>query len=293
MPENSKIEWTDHTFNPWIGCAKVSAGCANCYAESLDSRWSYTPEGWGKGKPRKRTSVVNWRKPRQWNKAAEEAPEGSPRPRVFCASLADWLDEEIPLEWFVDLLVLIKETPALDWLLLTKRPWNFRLRVFQALNSWSGRQVEGFRGWCEDWLDGSFPPQVWIGTSVEDQAAASARIARSLEIPARFHFLSCEPLLEAVSIDPGAFIDFGAGRVDLVIVGGESGPGAREFRADWARSILGQCRDLNSRFFMKQMGGIRKPFPEIPEDLMIREVPDSGGDWITAAQFKKKGFCDA
>jgi protein gp37 len=118
MAENSKIEWCDHTFNPWIGCQKVSPGCDHCYAEAMmDKRYGRVQ--WGPHGERKRTSEDNWKKPLAWAKRAN-----GHRPRVFCASLADWLDNRVPLQWRSDLGRLIEATPELDWLLLTKRPEN-------------------------------------------------------------------------------------------------------------------------------------------------------------------------
>ncbi len=117
MGENSKIEWTTHTSNPWIGCQKVSPGCDNCYAEALmDTRLGRVT--WGPHGERIRTSEANWKKPLQWAKAAEKS---GIRPRVFCASLADWLDNKVPQQWRTALATLISVTPELDWLLLTKR----------------------------------------------------------------------------------------------------------------------------------------------------------------------------
>lgn len=145
MGKNSKIEWTDHTFNPWEGCTKVSPGCQNCYAEARNHRFGL--DNWGPGKKRRRTSAANWKLPLRWNNEAAKAHERSVidiceigggaampprRPRVFCASLADWLDDEVPIAWLADLLNLIHDTPNLDWLLLTKRPENFFKRIRQV-----------------------------------------------------------------------------------------------------------------------------------------------------------------
>lgn len=343
MSENSKIEWTDHTFNPWEGCTKVSPGCLNCYAETRNARWNGGESpNWGKGKPRRRTSESNWKKPLKWNSDASgsfqsfqqvmtsdgeiyrgtieeikslELPmdsiveAGPARPRVFCASLADWLDDEVPIEWLADLLELIRLTPNLDWLLLTKRPENWLERML-AVESF-GRSKSPILALnsaaliSSDWRKGYAPSNVWIGTTVEDQKRADERIPLLLNIPAKVRFLSCEPLLEAVDItkipdqlysycegcddeksrvyfnsltgrqfcdrscDGGEYIP----RIHWVICGGESGSGCRPFDLDWARSLRDQCKDSGVAYFMKQMGGIRKPFPEIPDDLMIREFP--------------------
>nr|WP_290369612.1 DUF5131 family protein [Cupriavidus laharis] len=124
MSQNSKIEWTDHTFNPWSGCTKVSPGCDHCYAEAMmDTRLHQVQ--WGPGAQRRRTSVANWRKPLQWNRShAEFFAQHGRRQRVFCASLADVFDNAVDPGWRLDLLQLIADTPNLDWLLLTKRIGN-------------------------------------------------------------------------------------------------------------------------------------------------------------------------
>jgi Protein of unknown function (DUF5131) len=126
MSENSKIEWTDHTFNPWEGCQKVGPGCDHCYAEARNARFSGgTAIDWGPGAPRRRTPPANWRKPLQWNAAhAEFFAKYGRRQRVFCASLADVFDDAVPDEWRIDLASMIVMTPNLDWLLLTKRIGN-------------------------------------------------------------------------------------------------------------------------------------------------------------------------
>lgn len=287
--ENSKIEWTDHTFNPWEGCTKVSPGCANCYAETRNARYNGgNAPNWGRGAPRRRTSEANWRKPIEWNReAAEFKVEHGHRPRVFCASLADWLDDEVPIEWFVNFLEVVHATPSLDWLLLTKRPENWQSRMnaaFQFGDLKSERHFD-FNEWLAVWSqvepgDAEAPKNVWIGTTGEDQRRAEERIPHLRKIPARVRFLSCEPLLGAVNLEPfGEWAEpQDGGRLSLdgihwVIAGGESGRGARPMHPDWARGLRDQCRAADVSFFMKQMGGIRKPFEEIPADLMIREFP--------------------
>ncbi len=282
MSENSKIEWTDHTFNPWIGCTKVSPGCAHCYAETLmDTRYGRVK--WGKGNPRQRTSDANWKQPLKWNResaqgcAVCEAPvgecqhENNRRPRVFCASLADWLDDEVPIELLASLLDLIRQTPNLDWLLLTKRPQNFR-RVEEA-----GRRLESdgnwdilpkdhpavaLHAWIGNWTILKQPPiNVWIGTTVEDQERADERIPALLKIPAVVRFLSCEPLLGPVDLklDFDLISDIATAnpnptRIHWVICGGESGKDARPMHPDWARSLRDQCAAAGVPFLFKQWG---------------------------------------
>lgn len=229
MAENSKIEWTHHTFNPWIGCQKVGPGCDHCYAETWDARGLQQRKGrWGAHAARTRTSAANWRKPVAWNRAAAAAGE---RHRVFCASLADVFDNHasIPPEWRADLWALIRATPNLDWMLLTKRSGNIAAMLPQ------------------DWGDGY--PNVWLGCTVVNQAEADRDIPKLLDAPAAVRFLSMEPLLGRVIIAPELLA-----HLDLVIVGGESGPNARPMHPDWARSLRDQCVAARVAFNFKQWG---------------------------------------
>lgn len=306
MSEKTTIEWTDFTFNPWEGCTKVSAGCKNCYAEARNRRFGRgVSTNWGPGAPRRRTSDANWKLPLKWNRLAAREQEiwddaianhaddveymtsiGLPtRPRVFCASLADWLDPEVPVEWRAALLVLIKRTPHLDWQLLTKRPelWADQMRLAANFLDAQGAEVLDVASWLYWWTDtggNSVPPSnVWAGTTVENQPAADERIPHLLNIPARVRFLSVEPLLEEVSLvrlrhendwDPPRIPD----GIHWVIVGGESGPNARPMDPEWARALKSDCKEAGVAFFMKQMGGVRKPFPPIPQDLRTRQFPE-------------------
>ena len=268
--KNTKIQWCDHTFNPWIGCTKVSVGCAHCYAERLDKRFGH--DCFGKGKPRRRTSAANWRMPVKWNRDAicascdnvldlsKLAPDetiicgrcsrSNPRrPRVFCGSMCDWLDDEVPIEWIADLLELIALTPSLDWLLLTKRPENWERRIHECA------QFIHVAGFAADWGLGYTPANVWVGTTVENQEMADKRISALLQIPAKVRFLSCEPLLSAVDIRAGVKRPEGTrGYFDWVICGGESGPNARPMHPDWARSLRDQCAAAGVPFLFKQCG---------------------------------------
>lgn len=120
MAENTKIQWTTHTFNAWIGCTNVGPGCDHCYAEALDPRFG--GGHWGPGAPRKRTTAGNWELPKRWN--AKAMREGGIKPRVFCGSLMDWADNEVPFEWRADLWGLIGMCDSLSWMMLTKRIGN-------------------------------------------------------------------------------------------------------------------------------------------------------------------------
>lgn len=252
MAANTAIEWCDCTFSPWVGCTKVSAACDHCYAEGWAKRTG-KPELWAG--ERRRTTAAYWRQPEKWNREAADAPR---RPRVFCASLADVFDNQVPDEWRTDLWQLIHRTPNLDWLLLTKRPQNIAKMLPQ--------------------LTEMVPPNIWLGTTVENQEEADRRIPHLLKVPARVHFLSCEPLLAPVDLwnvqghDGGrlnALSPIHGNRVGWVICGGESGGQARWMDPIWAGWLRDQCSFAGAPFFMKQM--TRKA--EIPFDLQVREFP--------------------
>ena len=269
MSENTKIEWCDHTFNPWEGCQKVGPGCDHCYAETRNARFGGgTAINWGPGAERRRTSASNWNKPKAWNAAhAEFFAQHGRRQRVFCASLADVFDNAVPVQWRIELMKLITETRNLDWLLLTKRIGNAAPMLETAFRA----VHQGREGWAENIL-----PNVWIGATVVNQEEADRDIPKLLAVPAAKRFLSMEPLLGAVDLglqcenwsddivmDPetGArecckACDFtGIGKaIDWIIVGGESGPGARPMHPDWARSLRDQCASAAVPFLFKQHG---------------------------------------
>lgn len=272
MGQESKIEWTDHTFNPWWGCTKVSPGCKFCYAETLATRWD--KDVWGPKKPRRMMSEAYWKRPERWNREAEAA---GVRKRVFCASMADVFEgpSTMPEESWAPvnearhrLLNLIHDTPNLDWQLLTKRPQNV---------------AEMYRDWLENTCgssryqdnrfdyDSGYLTNIWLGTSVENQKEADERIPELLKIPAKVRFLSCEPLLGPVDLtrialrvqDGSVEINALTGEeggdrylplVHWVICGGESGHGARPMHPDWAQSLRDQCTAAGVAFFFKQWG---------------------------------------
>lgn len=245
MAENSKIVWTDHTFNPWEGCQKVGPGCDHCYAEARNTRFGGgVAVNWGPGAPRRRTSAANWRKPLQWERdAAAFLSAHGRRQRVFCASLADVFDNAVPGEWRRDLFALIYATPHLDWLLLTKRVGNAHNLAMAA-------------NWPLPW-----PRNVWLGATVVNQAEADRDIPKLLATPARMRFLSVEPMLGPVDLTPWLHCyrklncDYCDGRrINWVICGGESGPGARPMHPDWARSLRDQCAAAGVPFLFKQWG---------------------------------------
>ena len=228
MGENSKIEWTDHTFNPWIGCQKVSPGCDHCYAEAMmDHR--YGKVEWGPHGERKRTSFGNWKKPIKWNADASAFNrQYGHRPRVFCASLADVFDNQVPSAWRKDLFALIAECRRLDWLLLTKRPEN----ISKMLPS--------------DWGDGY--RNVWVGVTAEDQIRFDQRWTHLQKIPAVIKFVSYEPAIGPVRLPADGPAP------DWLISGGESGGGARPVKRRWIRDVIADCRQRGVAVFHKQWG---------------------------------------
>ncbi|MDP1886618.1 phage Gp37/Gp68 family protein [Polaromonas sp.] len=289
MMLNSKIEWCDHTFNPWIGCTKVSVGtyggCELCYAErSTPARVQGVV--WGPGAPRRRTSVGNWVLPRCWN-AQHQAfyNEHGRRQRVFCASLADVFDNEVDPQWRADLFALIRATPNLDWLLLTKRIGMVLPQLKEAGMHCNSTDRGDLAFWIMSWFDGRPPANVWLGATVVNQKEADRDIPKLLATPARVRFLSMEPLLGPVDLtmlnnpgplhQRGAFINALRGgtyglvpntgerhrithgpleSVDWVIAGGESGPRARPMSIQWARTLRDQCKAAGVPMLFKQWG---------------------------------------
>jgi len=228
MAKNSHIEWTHHTFNPWWGCKKVSPACDNCYAELWAKRMGH--QLWGTDAPRRFFSNAHWREPIKWN---EEAALADQRHRVFCASMADVFEKRADLDQErTRLWKLIENTPHLDWLLLTKRPQN----------------ISRIAPWKADW-----PHNVWLGTTIETQKFAEARLPFLLKVPAAVRFLSCEPLLGAIDLRDWFRRD-GFQSIDWIIAGGESGAASRPMHPDWVVSLLNQCRSFDVPFHFKQWG---------------------------------------
>lgn len=300
MGEVSKIQWTHATFNPWWGCTKVSPGCTHCYAETFSKRTGHNI--WGKDASRRFFGAKHWAEPVKWNRDAMRDGE---RRRVFCASMSDVFEDMTTMpasEWEkvedarFKLFDLIERTHALDWLLLTKRPQNI-LPMIPAR-------------WREDRL----PANVWVGTTVEDQKRADERIPHLLKVPAAVRFLSCEPLLGRVKLDQvenrlnfaesqawldalggrvwdenraSGYYDITTceyGRVDWVIVGGESGPGSRLMELAWAKQIIDDCKAVGVPVFAKQTGAV------LAREWKLRDAhkggdPDEWPEWMRVREF--------
>jgi len=262
MAKDSKIEWTHHTFNPWWGCERVSAACKNCYAETWAHRLGL--DLWSKGAPRRTMSDDYWRQPLKWNK---EAAAAGKRYRVFCASMADvFEDRDDLIASRARLWQLIADTPYLDWLLLTKRP----------------QHVGAFVPWSTSW-----PNNVWLGTTVENQRWAQKRIPLLLEQPAKVRFLSCEPLLGPINLLPWLVSLHGAPTVNWVITGGESGHRARPMSPDWVRALRDQCAASRVPFLFKQWGNW-VPVAGPTNGHAVRQLAGPSGAAIQMANTGKK-----
>lgn len=242
MSDDTKIQWEDASWNPVTGCTKISQGCKNCYAERLAERF------WGERKftdvqlhPERLKDPLHWKKPR----------------RVFVNSMSDLFHEDVPIEFVKDVWTVMLNAPQHTFHILTKRP----NRMMEAVDL---IMRDGY----------GILKNVWTGVSVEDQKAADERIPLLLQTPAAVRFVSCEPLLEPVSLYKlrygddwhwdslrgfqwrAHYRDYQAGtaKLDWVIVGGESGPNARPMHPDWAQSIRDQCLAAGVPFFFKQWG---------------------------------------
>lgn len=244
MAEQTAIAWCDSTFNPWIGCSKMSPACDHCYAE-VSTPARALGIAWGPAAERRRTSQANWGQPLRWHaRRGEFESTHNRRQRVFCASLADVFDNTVDPQWREDLFELIRATPSLDWLLLTKRIGNASSMLPPD--------------WGAGWRN------VWLGATVCDQAEADRDVPKLLSVPAAIHWLSVEPLLSRISLNPtwlcGDPFDtqpqphLGSEQVDWIVVGGESGPNARPMHPIWPRILRDRCREARVPFLFKQHG---------------------------------------
>lgn len=308
MAAFSDIAWCHHTLNGWWGCEKIQPECLNCYAEEQDDRFPVNGERhWGKDAPRRFFGDAHWNAPLQWARFARELNE---RHRVFCASMSDVFEDRRDLDVHrARLWELIKATPELDWLLVTKRvgvarrllPW-VGPNPMPWPNAWLGttEAERSFKPWtgsdCTPW------PNVWLGTSAGTAETLQENGSQLLMTPAALRFLSMEPLLEDVEIPNDWLAPFHerdaslrpTPKIDWVIVGGESDNGGRvknprTMGLRWARRILEQCDRAGTPFFMKQTGSrldridsavLGQPKHkkggdpnEWPEDLRVQQFP--------------------
>lgn len=268
MAKETKISWCNATFNPWRGCVKVSPGCQHCYAEGWAKRTGKPI--WGKDAKREHASESYWRQPTRWNLDLEVERVKNPGAqfRVFCASLADVCeDREDLLEPRARLMRLIETTPALTWLLCTKRPENF-LQHF-------GRR------WGAEW-----PKNVWALTTAENQEQADKRLPELLKVPAIVRGVSYEPALGPVDFSPWLGGGPATRLIDWLIVGGESGGNARPFELDWARATIDQARAAGAAPFVKQLGA--RPIKGREDTCIIRaKKGDDMDEWPTGLRVQE------
>jgi protein gp37 len=233
MGKDTEISWTNSTFNIVWGCTECAPECDNCYARTWAARHGV---GWGRDAPRRTLGEKYWNEPRKWDRAAAKS---GVRHRVFCSSMADVFEDNATVaQERAKLWSLIRDTPNLDWQLLTKRPGNIVEAMNTDLFADTGEPAfsDGFR----------MPPNVWVGTTC-GHPKSLWRIKALKQIPAVVRFVSFEPLLADL------------GRLDLdgidwAIIGGESGPNARPMNPVWARSIRDQCQDAGIPTLFKQWG---------------------------------------
>ncbi len=300
----TSIEWTDETWNPVVGCTKVSQGCRYCYAKTLHDKrhkallaGAALPEQYRAPfetiqlMPERLDKPLSWRKPR----------------RVFVNSVSDLFHEDVPFEFIDQVFAVMALTPQHTYQVLTKRPE--RMREYMMTIPWDGSSHErdpsdvrrrvsdasfsdSIPVWPDNWEDGALghdewpPPNVWLGVSVENQREADARIPELLATPAAVRFISAEPLLERVHLmhhwlpNP----NLGGAVLNWVIAGGESGPGARPCDLSWIRGIVSQCQTAGVPVFVKQLGSKpivadeRRSFGQVFEHQPLRLKQSHGAD---------------
>ena len=286
----TKIAWTNTTWNPIVGCSKISPGCDNCYAERMAHRQAHMgTEGYAivthkEGGWNGRVYLISYKdtlkRPLRWKK---------PR-MVFVSSMGDLFHEQVPIEWFCKVYAIIAKCPQHTFQILTKRP-EIALKYFEFNNN-------------------KFPDNVWFGVTAENQAMADKRIPKLLEIPAVVRFVSVEPMLEGIS-----FVEFEEeqwyckecdswpndvfmgcsscgcgdslekrysihGLLDWVIVGAETGPGARPMKIEWAEKLVSDCRDAGVPCFVKALpvnGRVTDDMKLWRKDLQVRQWPEIKG----------------
>jgi len=269
MGANSKIGWTDHTFNPWWGCEKLPGrrGCENCYAAATSHRYGH--DCWGDS-PRKIRGPGAYAEPLKWNRSAEAAGR---RDKVFLQSMGDFLEDHPDLvQPRRDTVRLIEDTPNLTWLILTKRPENFRPLLAPL--------------WSERWGSGGWPANVWVGCTVETQANVG-QLAHLLRVPAARRFVSAEPLLTPIdfrkvdlldgrSVGPAKPSSADSHPLDWLIIGCESGPNRRPCPLEWVDYTAAWAIAHGVPLFIKQLsvgGRVSKDPAEWPAPLRMQEFP--------------------
>lgn len=242
--DNTRIEWTDATWNPTTGCSKVSDGCRFCYAEAVSHRFGHTSKPWTAPHAVEKVALHPDRldQPLRWRKSR----------RIFVDSMSDLFHEQVPDDFIEEVFAVMARAERHTFQILTKRPKRMRDFLVSPQRS--------------RWLSMRLPlSNVWLGTSVEDQRVADERIGALVQTPAAIRFLSCEPLIGPLSLegflipwfaaDDPRYYEPGGRGVDWVIVGGESGPNHRPIEERWVRGLRDECQEAGVAFFFKQWGG--------------------------------------
>ena len=290
MADKSGIAWTEASWNPVTGCTKVSQGCKHCYAEREWARLSVNPKAsdyFGRIFTDVKTHAHRLDQPLRWR-----------RPRlIFVNSMADLFHESVPDAFIDQVFAVMALAPQHTFQVLTKRVERMREWFAPGYDNrehavgHAMREIAASRGGDDAGLPEWPLANVWLGVSAEDQETAETRIPVLLETPAAVRWVSLEPLLGPVDLEKGLGPNPTA-KIAWVVCGGESGPGARVFRVEWAREILRQCRAADVPFFMKQMGAAFNDGRftlrlrhragadpgEWPEDLRVREYPRQMND---------------
>jgi protein gp37 len=228
MGKETGISWTDSTFNAWWGCTEVSPACDNCYAREVAARFWPKENLWSKDGPRRFFPEKHWRQLFAWD---DTAFRRDVKRKVFVNSMADLFEDRRDLDvWREKLFGMVSRTPALIYQLLTKRA-----DCIERLAP-------------KEWLEKGWPSNVWMGVTAENQRRWDERVPILRKLGAKVKWVSAEPLL-------GDLVDDYKG-IDWVVVGGESGPGARRMDPSWASNILVRCTSAGTKYFMKQKGAV-------------------------------------
>lgn len=284
---DTTIQWTDKTWNPTTGCTKVSQGCKHCYAERVAHRlWARqypsNPDGSARTFTDIRLHEDRLDQPSHWKKPT----------RVFVDSMSDLFHEAIPFDFIDRVFSIMALVPQHTYQILTKRPERALAYLsdrdrFPKVEDAADPELKRLVGFGQ-FLSTRWPlPNVWLGTSVEDQTTADIRVPILLKTPAAVRFLSCEPLLGPLDLNRRELLCADWRRrltigtyIDWVIVGGESGTAARPFALDWARDLLAQCRDTQTACFIKQLGARPVIISNAPKTIgaqVILNLKDSHG----------------
>lgn len=282
MSDGSKIEWTDATWNVINGCSVVSPGCKHCYAMKQAHRFPIR-----QGLTERTAGGMVWTGDVRFHEPFLDMPLRWKRPRrIFVCAHGDLFHEKVPDEWIDRVFAVMALAPQHQFQVLTKRPERARVYLTSLVRRTlilDGQTRPASPLWnkitepaLREALDKRPLSNVWLGTSVEDQKRADERIPELLASPAAIRWLSCEPLLGPIQLRGWLVPDPG---IDWVVVGGESGPGARPMHSDWVRAIRDQCEHDKVPFFCKQLSGERgraiKDVADFPSDLRIREYPNA------------------